>query len=86
MGMSALGWAWGRRGITPVARLVLITLADSASPEGDCYFVFSHLRELTGLNEFGLIHALAELQRLGLIMTRPMADSPIFQIACDRNG
>ena len=44
------------------------------------------MREPTGLNEFGLINALGELQRPGLIMTRPKADSTIFQLECDRNG
>jgi hypothetical protein len=39
MSMTALACAWGRRGITLIARLVPVTLADSASPEDDCVFI-----------------------------------------------
>lgn len=84
MTMLALACAWGRRGITLIARLASVTLAESASPEGDCFFVFSDLRELTGLNEFSLIDALAEMQRLRSHCDGPRANSPIFQHESDR--
>ena len=48
MNMTALTCPRGRRGITLIARLVPVTLVDSADPEGDCFFVFSNCASRPG--------------------------------------
>jgi hypothetical protein len=86
MSTAATAWAWRRRGLTPIERLVLLTLADAASSEGECRVPFSDLREMTELNDCDLTNALAELKRRGLITPGAAVDLPVCRIGAMGDG
>lgn len=72
-----MAWAYRQNGIRPIAKFVLVTIADGGR------IGFSGLCKLTGLRERELADILAELTVLDLVST---ADAWMFQIARDREA
>jgi hypothetical protein len=59
MGRRARDWAWGRHGLTPAQRLVLLALAEHADDHGEsCFPSLGLLERMTELSRRGITKAL----------------------------
>ena len=59
MSRRARDWAWGRQGLTPAQRLVLLALAEHADDHGEsCFPSLGLLQRMTELSRRGITKAL----------------------------
>jgi len=88
MSQAAMAWAMQRRRVTPVAKLVLLMLADSAGHDGEGLVVMRTLCALTELSHGEIADALAVLEGLGLLCRSKLgADASVagnahYRLAC----
>lgn len=68
MTLQAMGWAWEPRPITPLARLMLLHLADAANQDGDLRSSLDRLMAQTGMTKKEAKDALSELAREDLLL------------------
>lgn len=66
MSFEATKWAWSVT-VPPLAKLVLLRLADMADEDGACYPSVRHLSDSTGITERSVYRALLLLEGLGLV-------------------
>lgn len=67
MSIDASRWAWKQAGLRPSERLVLLSLADRAGENHDCFPSISRLEKDTGLNRKTIYQALKSLEEKGVI-------------------
>ncbi len=69
MSRRARDWAWGRQGLTPAQRLVLLALAEHADDNGEsCFPSLGLLERMTELSRRGITKALSGLDGFGTVI------------------
>tara|TARA_R110001583_G_scaffold68910_3_gene195726 strand:- start:488 stop:1285 length:798 start_codon:yes stop_codon:yes gene_type:complete len=72
MSLDATVWAWNQK-VTSTQKLVLLSLADRAGENHDCWPSIDRLVENTGLNRKTVIKVIKEMVGLGLIHSQKKA-------------
>ena len=79
MSTAAMAWAWEQNTASHVSKLVLLALADSAAPDGDCVFDLRRLGnkvqmdtetlqgEIAYLGEWGLLDVVSDVHAVLLV-------------------
>jgi hypothetical protein len=67
MSIQAVGWAFEQRGITPAQKLVLISLADFANGQNECFPSQRKIADRCCLSRQGVNAAISALQKAGII-------------------
>ena len=67
MSIDATTWAWKQTGLSPAQKLVLLSLADRAGEEHQCWPSMRRLCADTGLTDRGVRKILVELESRGLV-------------------
>jgi len=80
MSLEATRWAWGITVVPPIAKLVLLRLAEMADKDGACYPSVRHLSESTGLAERSVYRALLLIESLGLISVERRRGRPSMYV------
>lgn len=68
MSRKATEWAWGFKAPCSTIKLVLLSLADRACEDGECFPSVERIEADTGLNRKTVIKATKELENLGAIL------------------
>ena len=66
MSFQAINWAWQQQ-VSGSSKLVLIALADSASPEGECWSGRKAVAKMCGITDRSVTEHIGKLVALGLI-------------------
>lgn len=66
MSHAATTWAF-QQNLPPTDKFILVTLADHANPEGNCFPSVRRLAQLTGFDESTVRRSIAKLVELGLV-------------------
>lgn len=59
--------AWKLEGLTPTQKLVLLSLADNANDQGECYPSMAQIGRRTALSERAVRDAIRSLERLQIV-------------------
>ncbi|QHO90302.1 hypothetical protein CWT12_01635 [Actinomyces sp. 432] len=77
MSFKALAWAMKVRGVRPMDRLVLVSVADNAQPDGVAIVDLDRLAEQVEVSSDTLAKCFARLSESGLLSARPAGpDAP----------
>ena len=66
MSFEATQWAWGQN-LTPMQKLVLLSLADRAGKDAVCYPSVQRLEENTGMNRKTIMESIKALESFSLL-------------------
>ncbi|MDR0736023.1 MAG: helix-turn-helix domain-containing protein [Zoogloeaceae bacterium] len=68
MSIDAIRWAWQQQGISATQKIILLSLADRANEEHECWPSIARLKADTCIGSRDtIIHALRDLEQMGLI-------------------
>src|SRR5262245_63963670 len=67
MSILAIGWAFKQKIASPVAKLILVKLADNANDNGYCWPSLAHLEEHCSLDRRNIPRYIKQLEEAGFI-------------------
>ena len=66
MSLNTLSWAWEQE-LPPTQKLILISLADHANQDGECWSSIKRLAKFTGLSRAAVKNNIRKLEETGLV-------------------